>query len=201
MSIINLSKRTTNEFSNYSKYMKSSDSLIYLDEDAKFDDSGPDCLMLSVGECWYDKGRYVSIDPKKGIKIRPHQGVVIESKEHIAVPLNMYGVIFGAGSNIYKGVFISNGKIDPGYNGKLKIGYHNASDSIITIKRNDKLAYAIFLTSETNLDSITKASGIQAPAISTQTTKEKIIIWLKRNVYQSATVAIALASLIVSLLS
>lgn len=201
MPIVNLRKRHTSDFDEFSKYEKSSDSLVFSNGEMKLDDSGPDCMTLSAGECWYDKGRYVAIDPDKGIKVRPHEGVVIETLEHIALPLNIYGLIFGAGSNIYKGAFVSNGKIDPGYNGKLRIGYHNASNDVMTIRTGDKLAYVLFVTSETNLDNASKALKIQAPEISILTKKEKVLSWLKKNWYNSAAIIIALASLLNSLLT
>lgn len=201
MSIVNLNKRITTNFSEYSNCSKSSDSLIYIEGDYSTDESGPDCLSLTVGNCWYDKNRYISIDPKKGIKIRPHAGIVIETSEIIALPFNIYGVLFGAGSNIYRASFVSNGKIDPGFCGKLRIGYHNASSNTITLKTGDKLAYAFFLTSESEISPTTlpslSATPTPAPALGFWKLFGRAV---KQNIFQIISSIIAIVSLIVSII-
>lgn len=199
MAIVNLSKRLTTDFEDYGQYIKSSDSFIYEADKYPTDESGPDCLTLTVGNCWYDQVRYIEIDPKRGIKVRPHTGVVIETNEEIALPLNIYGLIFGAGSNIYKGIFISGGKIDPGFNGKLRIGYYNTSNESINLKTGDKLGYAIFLSSESDQGTRSKRLGVQAPVLPALKWNKRLSRWLKRNFYQIITSCIAIASLIVAI--
>ena len=200
MAIVNLSKRLTTSYKAYDQYIKSSDSYIYEKDKYPTDESGPDCLTLSVGECWYDKVQYIGIDPKRGLKVRPHTGVVIETNEVIALPLNVYGLIFGAGSNIYKGILISGGKIDPGFNGKLRIGYYNAGNETIYLKTGDKLGYAIFLNSESDLGLFSKRPGAQAPIPQKLKWNNRLKRWLKQNCYHIITSCIAIASLIVAIL-
>ena len=199
MAVVNLSKRLTTNYKTYDQYIKSSDSYIYEEGEYSTDESGPDCLTLSVGNCWYDKIRYIGIDPKRGLKVRPHTGVVIETNEVIALPLNVYGLIFGAGSNIYKGILISGGKIDPGFNGKLRIGYYNAGNETINLKTGDKLGYAIFFNSESDLGIFSKRPGVQAPVLPALKWNKRLKRWLKRNCYQIITICIAIASLIVAI--
>lgn len=199
MSIVHLSKRITKDIDKYNEYLRSSDSLIYLTEPWEMDESGPDCLSLTVGECWYDDARYLEIDSKRGIKIKPHDSAVIETAEEIALPFNMYGLLFGAGSNIYRGTFISSGKIDPGFYGRLRIGFHNGSNKPVVLKRGDKLAYGIFVSTECDLERLRFPHALSQPAVSVLSRKERFKRWFVQNVYQLLTISISIASLVVAI--
>lgn len=199
MSIVNLSKRATNNTNEYYKNSHSSDSLIYVKENIVTDQSGPDCLELTVGQCWYDNGRYIEIDSKKGIKVKPHTSVVLEAAEEIALPLNVYGLLFGAGSNIYRGAFISSGKIDPGFSGKLRVGYHNGSSKTVTIKRNDKLAYCIFIGTECGLENTPLPMPSAQPVIKAMSRRERFLRWFTQNAYQILAILLSTISIIVSI--
>jgi len=199
MAIVHLQKRITDNIDKYIKYLRSSDSLIFVKGNWKTDESGPDCLSLTVGKCWYDNGRYIEIDSKKGIKIKPHASVVLETTEEIALPYNMYGLLFGAGSNIYKGSFISNGKIDPGFSGKLRIGYHNGSNKTIILKTGDKLAYCIFIGTECGIEHIPLPNVLSQPAIGTLSKRERLQRWFVENAYQILTISLSTISIIVSI--
>ena len=198
MAIVNLNKRITNDIDKYSSFSRSSDSLIYIKNKWVTDESGPDCLSLTVGQCWYDNSRYLKIDERKGIKIKPHASIVLETSEDIALPFNMYGLLFGAGSNIYKGAFISSGKIDPGFSGKLRIGYHNGSDKTVILKTGDKLAYCIFIETECGLEHTPLIGILSQPAIGIMSRKERFKRWFTQNAYQIIAVVLSLISIIVS---
>lgn len=198
MAVINLNKRVTDNADEYAKYSRSSDSLIFIKGEWKADESGPDCLSLTVGKCWYDNARYIEIDFSKGIKIKPHASVVLETAEEIALPLNMYGLLFGAGSNIYKGAFISSGKIDPGFSGKLRIGYHNGSEKTVVLKRGDKLAYCIFVGTECGLEHTPIPHALRQPTVGTMSRRERLKRWFCQNAYQIMAIFLSTVSIIVS---
>lgn len=199
MSIVNLSKRVTKDHGVYNSYAQSSDSLIYIEGDYAVDEKSPDCLSLSVGDAWYNKGQYVKIG-EKGVKVRPHSGIVIKTKEKINLPLNVYGILFGSGQNIYRGAFVSNGKIDPGFRGNLKIGYHNAGSETIILRPGDKLAYALFLTSECEIPStVENSTGPEPDILPTLGVKERISRWWHNNasiILSTISTGIALVSLL-----
>lgn len=198
MAIVSLARRVTDDADEYSKYLSSSDSLIFVRGEWTTDESGPDCLSLTVGQCWYDNARYIEIDPIKGIKIKPHASIVLETAEEIALPLNMYGLLFGAGSNIYRGAFISSGKIDPGFSGKLRIGYHNGSDKTTVLKRGDKLAYCIFIGTESGLEHTPLANVLSQPAVGIMSKRERFQRWFLQNTYQILAIVLSTISIIVS---
>jgi len=207
MSIVNLEKRITQDLDDYYKCWRSNDSLIYVkkdsdDEDKPItDESGPDCLLLTVGSCWYEDAMRLEIDEKKGIKIRPHTSIVIETAEKIALPLNMYGLLFGAGINIYRGIFISSGKIDPGFTGRLKIGFHNGSSKTVVLKRGDKLAYGVFVASESDLRFASPQKSLNPPGISVMGRWERFKRWSVRNGYQIISVLAATISAIAAIIA
>ena len=182
MAIVNLSRRITHNVDLYNRYLRSNDSLIYIRNTWKSDESGPDCLSLTVGTCWYDDAKYLEINPKRGIKIYPHHSAVIESAEEIGLPLNMYGLLFGAGSNIYKGTFISSVKIDPGFCGHLRIGIHNGSTKTIVLKPGDKLAYGIFVDTECDIEHTFLPHALTQPPISVLTIKERALRFFSQNI-------------------
>lgn len=199
MAIINLNRRITNDIDMYNNFSRSSDSLIFVNGNWSTDESGPDCLLLTVGSCWYDNARYLEINALKGIKIKPHASIVIETAEEIALPLNMYGLLFGAGSNIYKGTFISSGKIDPGFSGKLRIGYHNGSDKTVILKPGDKLAYCIFIGTECGLEHTPLPGILSQPAVGVMSLRERFKKWFTQNAYQILAVMLSTISIIVSI--
>lgn len=207
MSIVNLEKRITRDLDDYYKYWRSNDSLIYVKKESADDDipitdgSGLDCLLLTVGSCWYEDARRLEIDKKKGIKIRPHTSIVIETDEKIALPLNMYGLLFGAGCNIYRGTFISSGKIDPGFTGRLKIGFHNGSSKTVILKRGDKLAYGVFVASESDLRFASLQKNLSPPGISVMGRWERFKRWFVRNCYQIVSVVAAMISAIAAVIA
>lgn len=197
MSIVSLESRTTSDWGKYEAYRSSSDSLIFINEGFTTDASGPDCLCITVGSCWYDNGRYIELDKKKGLRVRPHTSIVFEAHEQLALPLNIYGLLFGAGSNIYRGAFISSGKVDPGFSGKLKIGFHNGSDESIILHIGDKLAYCLFLNTESCLINMPFLAPVTPPA-HLLTKPERAKKWFFRNASQIITIVIAVISILLS---
>ena len=155
MAIINLAKRITKDIQEYEDNKRSARSLIYVNEDIQHDICSPEVLILTVGESYYRKSQQISIS-EKGLIIKPGESVLLETKQEIATPLNVIGIIYGIGTNIYQNGFISSGKIDQGYFGHLKIGFYNGGTSNITFKKGDVLASAIFHSTEETLSAAFK---------------------------------------------
>lgn len=199
MAIVNLIKRITNNKEKYHEYVKSSDSLIYVKEEYQLDSSGADCLALSVGECWYDNGRYIKIG-EKGVKVRRRSTVVIVTQESIALPLNIYGLIFGSGKNIYSGGFVSNGKIDPGFMGRLKIAYYNGSNKNVYLKSGERIGYVVFLEAERECKSLNIYDSMKDPVIVRLGKWERFKNFLFRNAYIIIPSLISILGIITSII-
>lgn len=201
MPIVCLSKRVTGNDVEFNNAMNSADSLLYLQgfdstSSDVFDASGTDCLILRVGDKWFDRSRYVQIS-NAGIKVKPHSSVVVETLEKIALPLNMYGLLFGAGKNIYSGGFISSGKIDPGFSGNLRIGFHNGSSHPVTLKPGDKIAYSLFLDMESEVHTRPLFTVSSSPAAVKLTRWERFKLWFFENL--SLANLLSLCALIVAI--
>lgn len=196
MPIVNLKKRITTDQEKYNNHMKSSDSLIFVQGQYAIDQSGTDCLALSVGDCWYENGRYIKI-PDEGVKVKARSSIVFMTQEKIATPLNVYGLIFGAGTNIYTGGFLSTGKIDPGYVGRLKIGYYNGSSKSIVLKRGERLGYCLFFTSEHEIKTHPIIDSGEQPRIIKLSKLERV----KRFVNNNISVIISAVSAVMAVVS
>ena len=112
----------------------------------------------------------------------------------------MYGLLIGAGRNIYRGAFISSGKIDPGFAGRLRIGYHNGSDKTIILKRGDKLAYCIFIGTECGLEHVPLPKTLSQPAIGIMSKRERFLRWFTQNAYQILAIMLSTISIIMSVI-
>lgn len=150
MSVVDLSRRITTEFKKYNEYKESSDSLIYVINDPLI--QADTSLTITVGKIWYDGKKHTDIKiPKKGLKVKPKEYVVLKTKEKIYIPYNIYGIVVGKGINIFNGGVISTGKIVPGYRGELRIGYYNTGTSTIVLHEGDALACCIFFDIESTI--------------------------------------------------
>lgn len=151
MSIVDLGSRITDDWETYKHYIKSSESYVYVEGGAVT--IGPASLNLTVGDVWYDcsKKKKYKI-PSKGVPVKPGDSIIITTKQRIAVPYNVFGVVFGTGKNIFKGGFVSCGRIHPGFCDKLNIGYYNGSNLTIVFEPDDLLACCSFFDIETTVD-------------------------------------------------
>lgn len=199
MAVVNLKKRITDNKDQYHEYVKSSDSLIYVQGDYQLDSSGADCLALSVGDCWYDNGRYIKIG-EKGVKVRKQSTVVIVTQERIALPLNLYGLIFGSGKNIYSGGFVSSGKIDPGFMGRLKIAYYNGSNEEVVLKVGERIGYCMFVDAERECSGLGINDSIKDPVIERLGKWERFKNFLFRNANIIVPSMISIIGIIVSII-
>lgn len=150
MAIINLKKRITNDIDEYEDNKKSERSFIFVDEDIQHDNCSPEVLILKVGDSYYENSQRLKIK-EKGLVIKPGESKIIETKQRISTPLNVIGVICGIGTNIHQNGFVSSGKIDQGFSGKLKIGFYNGGKKNFTFKEGAVLASAIFYSTEETL--------------------------------------------------
>jgi deoxycytidine triphosphate deaminase len=151
MLVIDLKHRTTSDWNSFDQNKKSSDSLIFIDSKNVKDD-GACCLDFTVGDRWFNQtnSQWYTI-PEDGFILKSNESITIETSERLAVPLNIFGVVTGVGRNIYKGAMVSTGKIDPGFNGKLRIGFYNSQRKKIVIKKGQVLCACFFIQSETSI--------------------------------------------------
>ncbi len=201
MSLIDLSRRVTQRFEDYERYSKSSDSLILVDGPVLLDD-GPASLELTIGDGWFhcSDNRLYAI-PNDGLQLKPKDSIVVETVQVIGVPLNICGLVTGKGKFIFQGIFISSGKIDPGFCAKLRVGLYNGGDEIVILKKGDPFCYCCFFAMETNLDVSRRKGDLSPKKFLPELPKgTKVKNFLKANWAWLLTTLIAIISLIISIL-
>lgn len=154
MTIVSIKGRQTDNLNDFEYHKKSEISLLYCD--AKYVQEFS--IELTLGDKWAeDVSRQ---DPtmyeldKDQFSIKPNTSVVIEVKEIISVPLNLYGIIIPKGSSfLEQGIIITAGKIEPGFSGKLQFLLFNTTNSRRSIKKGASIASAIFFRTDKTINS------------------------------------------------
>lgn len=201
MSIVDLNRRITHDWDVYSRNLKSHESYIYLMDEGEYIQAGTS-ITITVGPIWYDVKKNTDIKiTDKGIKIKAQKYVVLQSQQSFALPYNIYGIVVGKGVNIFSGGVISTGKIIPGYRGTLRIGYFNASNRTIILRKGDVLGSAIFFDTEATAINPKYEGGFgSVPALEALTRRAKIIEWICDNWYNILTLVLSVVAIIVALI-
>jgi deoxycytidine triphosphate deaminase len=196
MPIIDVKNRITNTDSEFSKFCHSDLSLIFTD--AKKDDLDYFSFELRVGTGWalnYSESQTQLIEiPPEGVKIPRYGSVVVEVKEIIKVPHNLYGIIVPTGSLfLSKGILIAPAKIEPSFQGHLKLRLFNTTNEYFNLMKDSKLASAIFFPTATTVHHppILRSSDV---AKVKDTRIGKLLRWISRNKVQVITWGISLVS-------
>lgn len=151
MSVINLIKRSTSDWEEMHKHLLSTDSVVFIDPQNE-GKVGPVSMDVEVGDAYIVPGSNESFCiPQEGVKIKPKQSIIVYTRQRFKLPYNVFGVVTGKGKFIFKGCFLSTGKIDPGFDGCLKIGFFNGGCSSVNLKPNDSFATVYFLNTDTTI--------------------------------------------------
>ena len=203
MSIIDLSRRIIFDWDEYNKNARSHESKIYIvPEDEELIQAGTS-VNITIGDVWYNNNKHSDVlITEKGVKIKSKKYVVFQTRQYFGIPYNVYGIVVGKGINIFNGGVISTGKIVPGYKGKLRIGYYNASNSTIVLHKGDVLGCCIFY--DTEMTAVSEYMGDDLdniPALEILTRREKIGEWFGDNWKDIVSWVLSLVAIIVALLT
>lgn len=149
MAVISIPSRKTDKRDVYEKYRMSDASLFYTDAQQVEDFS----IELTIGSSWAevidkDAPDMYSFNGNTAT-LKPNCSIVIEVAEEIKVPFNVFGIIVPTGrAFLEQGIILGAGKIEPSYEGKLKVLLYNASKSKRELAPGTKLASAIFFRTD-----------------------------------------------------
>lgn len=200
MAVVDLKKRITYDWDEYSNNIKSHESNIYISQNnAKI--QADTSLNLTIGEEGYDNKKRAAFKiPERGIRVKPGKYVVLITEQYVGIPYNIYGLVVGKGANIFLGGVISTGKIIPGYKGELKIGYYNASNGTIVLKRGDLIACCVFFDLESTLVSDGRADVDEKyPALEYEGKIARLKIVLAENWYNILSVILSVAAILATI--
>lgn len=151
MGVVYLRDRITNEGRIFESNSSSDKSLLFVDD---LECVEAFSVEFSVGESWSEKygphnTQMYRISDEQGVSISRHGSIVVEVVQNIRVPHNMYGVVVPTGSLFLdRGIIIAAAKIEPSFNGKLKLRLFNTTSYRHVLRRGDKLASGIFFSTE-----------------------------------------------------
>lgn len=101
------------------------------------------CYELRAGNCYYDLssgGKKHLVQAGGAILFKPHQRIVIITKEKLEIPSDILARILTKGSLFSVGILPVNTYADPGFVGRIGIVLHNSSNDYLKI--DDGLAIA-----------------------------------------------------------
>lgn len=153
MSVLDLKRRITNDKSAYQHAIRSDDSLVYIEPVPQEIESAS--IDLTVGQFIFDSksGDKLAL-PEQGFTLRAGRSVVVYTSELVYLPLNVFGLLSGKGSLIYYGVFISQGKVDPGFQDHLKVGLFNGSKSPLQLTAGMPICSCSLFQMETHVQEV-----------------------------------------------
>jgi len=81
----------------------------------------------------------------ENFEISPREFKIVKSSERIKMPNNLVAIPFLRTTYAFKGLFLSGGIIDAGFQGHLKFALFNTSEDKITISESERIIHLIFL--------------------------------------------------------
>jgi dUTPase len=182
--------------SEYYEKISSQDSKVYVSEKVFLDNDCPASLLLTVGDTYLRKGLTVKM-PSSGIKIPPNKTIVFITKQRVGVPHNVFGMVTGVGTNIFNSGFVSSGKIDSGFEGKLKIAFFNGNEKAVTFKEGELVACCSFWTTEYCIEyKLADYHSDVKPELEETSVLSKWLSWLKNNWYSLLALVISILAII-----
>ena len=183
MAVVDLLSRSSDNNAFCEKSKLSPESLIYISPKPVSELLSPISCDLTIGaECYRpNMGKKYTLD-ENGIKVKPGESVVVYTKEHIRTPFNVFGLVTGKCKYIYQGCMIASGKIDPGFDGNLKICFYNGGKSSVILQPNEPFCTVFFIDTAYTLSAPLYASMERTQPTDTAVGKWRTFcIWVKKN--------------------
>lgn len=183
MAVVDLLSRSSDNNAFCEKSKLSPESLIYISPKPLSEHLSPISCDLTIGvECYCPNvGKKYTLD-ENGIKVKSGESVVIYTNEHIRTPFNVFGLVTGKGKYIYQGCMVASGKIDPGFDGLLKICFYNGSKRSVILRPNEPFCTVFFIDTAYTLSAPLDASMERTKPIDTAVGRfRRVCIWVNKN--------------------
>jgi deoxycytidine triphosphate deaminase len=155
MTVVDLLRRITIDEDSFRNAICSDESLILI-KSKKTVGHEISSIDLTVGDRIFDSAASEPrAIPTGGLILRAGQAAVVYTDEQVWLPHNVFGLVAGKGTLIFHGVFISPGKIDPGFQDRLRIGILNASNAPLRLTPGMAICSCTFFQMESHVNSAT----------------------------------------------
>ncbi|GEM_PF-3596312 len=105
-------------------------------------------IDLTAGEyCVHlTKDLVIKLVSEAEVEVRPGDSVIVETEERLDVPPDWVGLIFPKRKLTEDGLFQpgGGGKVDPGWNNRLKVAFKNEGYKTIKLKRGTRICCVAF---------------------------------------------------------
>lgn len=199
MSLINIENRITENVADFEKYISSDYSLVFTNAE-KVEEWA---IELTVGDLYSSETgkepqKMIYIDNE--ISISPQASLILEVKEELRIPNNIYGLILPKGTLLLEhGILMASTKIESRYQGKLRILLYNTTKKKKYLKKDDVVGSCIFF--KTNVTLFGQSLKNRPVPIRTEySTKMKIAQLFKNEYKWIVTSILAIAALTVSII-
>ena len=103
---------------------------------------------LTVGDLYQKSGDVDWRAIKDSVMIHPGTCLLIQTKERITMPNNVFGLLATKGRVGAKGVVVANTKLDPLFEGNLNIPVFNVGSKKVSLNKDDKYCSISFWATE-----------------------------------------------------
>lgn len=116
---------------------------------------------LTVGSMYQKSGDSDWKTLTESITIPPGTCLLIQTKEKIKMPNNVFGLLCTKGSMGAKGIVIANTKLDPLFDGNLNIPVYNVGNKKVILNKDTKFCSISFWQTESPITGSTARNAIK----------------------------------------
>jgi deoxycytidine triphosphate deaminase len=116
---------------------------------------------LTIGEMYQRSGEPDWRNIEAEVVLHPRSCILIQTKEVLKMPNNVFGLLATKGGMAAKGVIIANTKLDPLFDGHLNIPVFNVSGRRVTLKKGQKFCSISFWNTESPVVGNTTRNAIK----------------------------------------
>ncbi|QJE96240.1 dCTP deaminase domain-containing protein [Luteolibacter luteus] len=147
------------------------------------------CADLHVGTIYMEAGSSENLTMPDKFQLKPGRCIIITTQERLAIPSRVFGNLYSRGSLAARGMLVANTKIDPHFNGELKIAVFNAGKQTLEIERGKPFCSISFQELTDRINSVSPRGG---PDISNEK-RGKLERFISENMANIVTIIIAVA--------
>lgn len=116
---------------------------------------------LTIGAMYQRSGEQDWRTIENEVTLQPGSCILVQTKEVLKMPNNVFGLLATKGSMAAKGIIIANTKLDPLFDGNLNIPIFNVSGRRVILKKDQKFCSISFWNTESPVIGTTTRNAIK----------------------------------------